>query len=333
MVVWAVGFLEFNCGYGTGVTSPMIGQLTGLYLDEDTAAWFASSLVIGQVLGSLLGGGLANRIGRKKTCVLAAVGSTVGWAVLAASQSFWMLILGRIITGFFDCLSVAGGYMYVAEVTDTKLRGSFVNSLIVFCGLGIAFGYMFGSTLLWRFSCFVAMTVNLLAILILFFCLETPAFFLMNHKAMQYLYYDNNLKTNFKIYFKVPRLQLSILETIVNPLPAGSVRKDSTSQQEIKQQLKEMEAAASVSMTLQDTVTKLQQGSNLRPFLIVMTLFVFYPICGVYNISFFAVSLFTKLGLGGAETVAVFTALMRCLGTCCSSFLLLRSGYTRVCNS
>ena len=187
MVMWAVGLLEFNCGYGTGVTSPMIAQLTGSYLDEDTAAWFASSLVIGQVLGSLLGGGLANRIGRKRTCVLAAVGSTVGWAVLAASQSFWMLILGRIITGFFDCLSVAGGYMYVAEVTDTKLRGSFVNSLIVFCGLGIAFGYMFGSTLLWRFSCFVAMAVNLMAILILFFCLETPAFFLMNHKAMQYL--------------------------------------------------------------------------------------------------------------------------------------------------
>ena len=120
----------------------------------------------------------------------------------------------------------------------------------------------------------------------------------------------------------------------MNPLPAGSVRKDSTSQQEIRRQLKEMEAAASVSMNLQDTVSKLLQGSNLRPFLIIMTLFVFYPICGVYNISFFAVSLFTKLGLGGAETVAVFTALMRCLGTCCSSFLLLRSsGYTRVCKS
>ena len=48
------------------------------------ASWFASSLVIGQVLGSLLGGGLANRIGRKKTCVLAAVGSSLGWVVISA---------------------------------------------------------------------------------------------------------------------------------------------------------------------------------------------------------------------------------------------------------
>ena len=50
-------------------------------------------------------------------------------------------------------------------------------------------------------------------------------------------------------------------------------------------------------------------------------------VTGVYNISFFAVSLFTKLGLGGAETVAVFTALVRCGGTLASTLLLLRSGY------
>ena len=38
----------------------------------------------------------------------------------------------------------------------------------------------------------------------------------------------------------------------MNPIPAGIVRKDSTSQHEIRQQLKEMETAASVSMNLQD---------------------------------------------------------------------------------
>ena len=62
MVVWAVGLLQFNCGYGIGVTSPMIAQLTGSYLDTEAASsWFASSLVLGQVLGTLLGGGLASK--------------------------------------------------------------------------------------------------------------------------------------------------------------------------------------------------------------------------------------------------------------------------------
>ena len=49
-----------------------------------------------------------------------------------------------------------------------------------------------------------------------------------------------------------------------------------------------------------------------------------FPLTGVYNISFFAVDLFNKLELGGAETVAVFTALVRVFGTIFSSLLLLR---------
>ena len=62
LVVLAVDLQQFNLGYGIGVTSPMIAQLTGSYLDTEAASsWFASSLVLGQVLGTLLGGGLASK--------------------------------------------------------------------------------------------------------------------------------------------------------------------------------------------------------------------------------------------------------------------------------
>ena len=70
LVAWSVGLLHFNCGYGIGVTSPMIAQLTGSYLDQDSAPWFASSLVLGQILDTLLGGGLANKLGRKQGAAL-----------------------------------------------------------------------------------------------------------------------------------------------------------------------------------------------------------------------------------------------------------------------
>ena len=184
MVVWAVDFLQFNSGYGIGVTSPMIAQLTSLYLDTEAASsWFASSLVIGQILGSVLGGGLANKLGRKRTCMLAAVASSLGWALLAASQNSWMLIVGRILIGFFDCLSLSGGYMYIAEVSDTRLRGSFLNSAVIFSGLGIAFAYLFGSTLLWRYCCFTAIAMNLIAIITMTFCFESPLYLLMNNQV------------------------------------------------------------------------------------------------------------------------------------------------------
>ena len=107
-------------------------------------------------------------------------------------------------------------------------------------------------------------------------------------------------------------------------------------QEELQRELKEMEevaASTGARRGLRHTAAALLQPANLRPFLTVMALFLLFPLTGVYNISFFAVSLFTRLGLGGAETVAVFTALVRCGGTLASTLLLLRSGYSNTSSS
>ena len=50
--------------------------------------------------------------------LVAAAASSLGWAVLASSHSLWQLVLGRVLTGFCDCLATSGGYMYIAEVSE-----------------------------------------------------------------------------------------------------------------------------------------------------------------------------------------------------------------------
>ena len=61
-----------------------------------------------------------------------------------------------------------------------------------------------------------------------------------------------------------------------------------------------MEAATSSlgQQSIRHTAAKLLSPANLRPFLIMAALFLLAPLTGVYNISFFAVSLFNKLKLG-----------------------------------
>ena len=51
--------------------------------------------------------------------------------------------------------------MYISEVTEQRLKGSFLNATAIFSGLGIAFGYLFGSHLLWRFACLIPITTNI----------------------------------------------------------------------------------------------------------------------------------------------------------------------------
>ena len=210
-----------------------------------------------------------------------------------------MLILGRILTGFFDCLIVPGAYMYISEVSETKLKGSFLNSTAVASGLGIAFGYLFGCNVLWRYACFAAIFANIIGIVALCFCYESPYYLLMSSQSA----------TDCLRWYR--------------QLCHGT--DDKEDHQEIERELKDIEYEVSAyGQGFRESARKLSQGPNLRAYLIVAALFAFFPLTGVYNISFFAVDLFNKLGLGGAETVAVFTALVRCLGTSCSTLLLLR---------
>ena len=56
---------------------------------------------IGQMLGSVLGGYLANIIGRQRTILLVNNFSIIGWAMIAASFDYVVLIsIGRFLCGF-----------------------------------------------------------------------------------------------------------------------------------------------------------------------------------------------------------------------------------------
>jgi MFS family permease len=56
---------------------------------------------IGQMLGSVLGGYLANAIGRKHTILAMNTFGTVGWAVISMSFDYVSIIsLGRFLCGF-----------------------------------------------------------------------------------------------------------------------------------------------------------------------------------------------------------------------------------------
>jgi len=304
LLVFATNLIIMNCGYGIGVTSPMITQLRDeKLLDDDMASWFASSLVLGQIIGSLFGAWLANTVGRKKACIGSAFLSIFGWLFIFGSHFDWMLIVGRVWTGFFDSLSYPACIMFVSEVSETKLKGSFLNSTGLFCGLGIALGYLIGFNIFWRFACFAPIIHSSIAIMLLCFCYESPVYLLMKQKDASF---------SFHWYREL------LVEDVKDRL-------------EVERELREMDDETSSSdNSIKQTVEKLFRGENLRAYLILGTLFMLYPLTGVYSITFFAVDLFRKLGLGDANTVAVITAFVRCLGTSLSSFLLYKFGRRRI---
>ncbi|KAK3771712.1 hypothetical protein RRG08_035768 [Elysia crispata] len=109
-------------------------------------AFTVSFFCIGGMLGGLLAPAFAGKYGRKKTLLLNNVIALISAALQGLSkttESFEMLIAGRIVVGVCCGVVSAVGPLYLAEISPTSLRG--------FCGtcnqLSITIGVVIGEVL------------------------------------------------------------------------------------------------------------------------------------------------------------------------------------------
>jgi len=298
-LVFAVNLQMLLSGYGIGFSAPCISQLvTEDILTSEELSWFPGSLVLGQVLGILLGPLLADLAGRRTTCLFAAVASFASWLFLSTSQLGWALLLARTLTGFADSLVMPVGILYISEVAETKLRGTFLNTTGLAFSLGIAVAYLVGGATSWRLAGLVPSVVCCIATPILFIMKESPVYLVKKRKdalgALRWYRTEGEGE-------EARSLLLEELHGMENKL-------------------------AGTSLSFSQALVKLLNRENRKPFFILMVLFAVNPLTGVYSITFFAISLFEKLGLGSLQAVAVTSALARVFGTALSSLLMHRLG-------
>lgn len=92
--------------------------------------------MLGAAFGSLLGGPIADKFGRKPTIFVADVLFTGGCLVMAFTPSIPVLIIGRFIVGLGVGVAAMVVPVYLAEVSPKKIRGMLVNLNVIFITLG-----------------------------------------------------------------------------------------------------------------------------------------------------------------------------------------------------
>jgi sugar porter (SP) family MFS transporter len=101
-----------------------------------------TAVVVGEVLGALTGGALANAIGRRRSMLLIAA-SYAGFAVLSGlAVSVPMLLVARLLLGLTIGVSVVVVPVFVAESAPTKVRGALLVLYQVATVIGIIVGYL-----------------------------------------------------------------------------------------------------------------------------------------------------------------------------------------------
>ena len=189
-VISTLGGLLF--GYDTGVIS---GAL--LYMRDDlaltplTEAVVVSSLLFpGAAFGALLGGKLADSLGRKGSLLVCAGLFLVGALICATAPNVVIMTTGRILLGFGVGAAAVTCPLYLAEMAPADRRGRMVtiNELMIVTGQFLAFAInalidaLFSGSHIWRWMLIVAAIPAIALFIGLFFLPESPRWYAVRNR-------------------------------------------------------------------------------------------------------------------------------------------------------
>lgn len=184
MVAVAAATVGIIYGYDS---SNIAGAL--LFLTEDFGlsvgqqATITTAVVIGEVAGALLGGALANRIGRKPAMVLVAATFALFSLLSALAWDVPSLIGARLLLGLTIGVSVVVVPVFVAESAAPAIRGALLVLYQVATVTGIILGYLVAWALAdsgsWRWMLGLAAVPGVLITILLLRLPDTARWYMM----------------------------------------------------------------------------------------------------------------------------------------------------------
>ncbi|KAF5290646.1 hypothetical protein FQR65_LT01936 [Abscondita terminalis] len=209
-VVFCAGsFSMLQCGLHIGWPSPSLPQLLSntstLLVSNDEGSTIASMFLFGDVFSALLTIPLVDLIGRKNMLLFTCLPFCASWLLIAYGQSIWELYVARLIAGISDGVVFFCLPLYLAEISNFKVRGFFISGTIVTYLLGVFLANLFGT----YFNITkVAFAYAILSFLTIFFYLiipESPQFYIIRRKndegkmAMARFNGEDNIELSFNL--------------------------------------------------------------------------------------------------------------------------------------
>lgn len=192
--------MSFQYGFQTGVINTPQQVFTECTLDgtenaffppcfpiDDTLyGWVASVFTIGGLVGSLCGGWISEKLGRRLFLWCSNIVLLIGLLFQSLLFHVAFLIAGRLIAGIGVGLGAVGVTVYLAEISPDRLRGA-VGCLHEFAiTIGIFISQLISIPLsqnqLWRVLFGIPVILILIQLIALPFCVQSPRWLLSKNK-------------------------------------------------------------------------------------------------------------------------------------------------------
>ena len=141
-VALTVALGGFLMGFDASVISGVVRFIEPEFgLSKLQLGWAVGSLTLTSTLGMLIAGPLSDRFGRRSILKLAAVLFAISAVASALAQTFWFLVVARMLGGFGVGFALIIPPMYIGEIAPPKIRGRLVsfNQLNIVLGISAAF--------------------------------------------------------------------------------------------------------------------------------------------------------------------------------------------------
>lgn len=125
---------------------PLYAEGSHIGASPHQLAWIVGIYSLLQLICAPLFGKWSDRVGRKPILVFSIIGTAIGFVILGAANTVWMLLLGRIIDGASGG-NIATAMACIADVTTKENRSKNMGLVGAAFGLGFVIGPALGGVL------------------------------------------------------------------------------------------------------------------------------------------------------------------------------------------
>jgi SP family galactose:H+ symporter-like MFS transporter len=180
-IVAALGGLLF--GFDTGVIAgAMLFIVPDFNLGPAQQGLVVSAVTFGALFGALAGGASCDKIGRRRTNIVAGMSFIAGSLLSATAPNVDVLIGSRLVIGLGIGLTSVAAPMYIAELSPARNRGKLVSLFQLAITAGILVSYLVDRALVpehaWRWMLGLAIIPGALLVLGMFAMPESPRWLL-----------------------------------------------------------------------------------------------------------------------------------------------------------
>ncbi|KAK3856659.1 hypothetical protein Pcinc_037032 [Petrolisthes cinctipes] len=294
------GFLLFGSMNGwTAVLPGLQKDHTHFIITDEEVAWLVSITSVVMIVFSLVAGALTEWLGPRRLLLLTLLLDAGSWFLMALTPYKFLLYVGRVGMAVAVSFVVILVQPMIAEMSSTEIRGRASTIPEVNGALGVLLAFLLATFTPWHVATALCSIIPISLLIPTFFVPESPYWLVRRGRldeARASLSTLMGSKDNNNV-----ELELSILtRTYSNDTQKTSYRKQ---------------------------FVELRKGRNLKPVLLVLSLFVLRELGGRSALFMYSVYIFQQAGVNLDPFVCtVLVGLSRLVFTCMSAFSLDRLG-------